>query len=561
MSEQTLRRPRTERVRIEDLVLEDVPAGRYRVPAFQRPWRWTRDDVLDLFDSLWRGYPIGVMLCWTRPGEQEVLRLGEFSVELEARASAYSIIDGQQRVHALVGVLRHPFDADPLHRGSDFELYFDLKNAKFCHRDTPGAPDPLWVPMNRVASSAALASWLDDRDLRRSQPELYRRALDLGRMVREHELLLYVLDTDDEGAIRQLFARLNNTGRRLRETEVFDALHRGRGGPIDDLAHLAVEVGEQGFGAISEQRLLHVCLAVVGATFKSRLQGRLHRDAPTRTELNRVRPALFRALALLRDYAHIPTAADLPHSLSLCALAILCDRFESIDDRNAELLARFVWRGTATDVLNGRNQELSARVYRAARRQDAPLHAIVQALLAAVPSTPPGDEALLWRPTSGLSRLQLLALEAAQPIDLRTRELLSAEDLRPAGRAMSVVPVFGEAEVPDGPLRRSLGNHLLHPRVPGLTRLGPLLADLSRPQLFVPNPGKILASHLVFDEALGALRQGDVPRFVALRERDVRRQIQIHLDAHACWRPADRDRPPIDALVGDDEDEPHAHDG
>lgn len=38
--------------------------GRIRIPHFQRPLRWQRDDVIKLFDSIVRGYPVGSLLLW-----------------------------------------------------------------------------------------------------------------------------------------------------------------------------------------------------------------------------------------------------------------------------------------------------------------------------------------------------------------------------------------------------------------------------------------------------------------------------------------------------------------
>lgn len=556
MSDRNLKRPRTEHVRVEDLVLYDVPDGKYRIPAFQRPWRWTRDDILDLFDSLWRGFPIGVILCWTRPGPAETIAMGEFKREVPERHAAQFIIDGQQRLRALVGVLRHPQLPDFGRRGSDFELYFDLSSSRFCHRNDAGAPPDTWLPMNVVADTASLSAWLDEHTLRIERPELYRLALELGRMVREHELLLYVLDTEDEAAIRQLFARLNNTGRRLKETEVFDALHRDMGGPIDDLDHLVIEVASRGFGSLSPDRLLQVCLAVAGVEFRSRLQGRLHRAPPDGEQLERVKPALFGALALLRDHAGLPTGADLPHSLSLCAIAILFDRFKEIDTRNAELLSRFIWRGTVTDALNGRNQELAARVYKAVRAPDHTLSDCVQRLLEAVPRSAEGALSVKrWNPTHGLSKLILLALEAQRPKDLRTGRELSQEDLRPNGGPLKAVRIFGNAELPDSRWRQSLGNYLLHPRVAELPRAEVLLRDLSSAPLFAARSALILASHGIGPEAWGAFQAADFTLFVEHRERQLLHQIEAHIADRARWDAADRDRPPISALVGDGEDD------
>lgn len=548
-----IRRPRTEHIRVEDLVLDDVPSGRFRIPRFQRPWRWTRDDVLDLFDSLWRGYPIGVILCWTRDAEAETIQMGEFSCEVAARSNANLVIDGQQRIRALVGVLRNPGLTDTGRRGTDFELYFDLHDRRFCHRDTPRPPPSHWLPMRVVARSSDLSEWLDERSLRRDQPGQYRVALELGRMIREHELLLYVVNSEDEGAIRQLFARLNNMGRRLRETEVFDALHRGMGGPIDDLTHLALETARAGFGVMKEERLLQVCLAIHGAEFRRKLEGRLHRTPPEKARLEGVKPALFAALGLLREHADLPSGNDIPHALALNAIAILCARFPDIAPRNADLLSRFVWRGAATEALNGRNQELAARVYGEARRPGADQHACVQGLLSLVPRSEPSPFSIgSWNPNRGFSRLILRAMEVLMPRDLQTLRTLGFDELRPEGKPLQAIPIFNQAQLPGLEWRRSIGNLLLHPAPGGLRYLSPLLKDLARPSLF-RDPALFypaLESHSIPPQAWEAFLEGHTEAFLSLREAALKQRVREFIAVHARWDDQDRDRPPLDAIIG-----------
>ena len=50
--------------------------GRIRIPHFQRPLRWQRDDFIKLFDSIVRGYPVGSLLLWHRSARAETLQLG-----------------------------------------------------------------------------------------------------------------------------------------------------------------------------------------------------------------------------------------------------------------------------------------------------------------------------------------------------------------------------------------------------------------------------------------------------------------------------------------------------
>ncbi|GIV93822.1 MAG: hypothetical protein KatS3mg056_2531 [Chloroflexus sp.] len=43
-------------------LLEDIAIGEIGLPDIQRPFVWDTTRVRDLFDSMYRGYPIGTLL-------------------------------------------------------------------------------------------------------------------------------------------------------------------------------------------------------------------------------------------------------------------------------------------------------------------------------------------------------------------------------------------------------------------------------------------------------------------------------------------------------------------
>ena len=51
------------------------------IPGIQRPYVWTQDQIIRLFDSLMRKYPIGTLLLWDLPkqsrGDWEIYRFIE----------------------------------------------------------------------------------------------------------------------------------------------------------------------------------------------------------------------------------------------------------------------------------------------------------------------------------------------------------------------------------------------------------------------------------------------------------------------------------------------------
>lgn len=66
---------------VEDLVAL-VARGGVRVPAFQRGLKWKEKDVVALFDSIYRGYPVGSILL--RKGKAEANRIQVGSLAIDA---------------------------------------------------------------------------------------------------------------------------------------------------------------------------------------------------------------------------------------------------------------------------------------------------------------------------------------------------------------------------------------------------------------------------------------------------------------------------------------------
>lgn len=332
-------RPRADAVPVEDLV-GWVVEGRVRIPKFQRPMRWRASHILELFDSLWLGYPVGNLLFWQRPaGEDPALNLGPLTIHAKQRSDALWVIDGQQRLTALAGVLKHPH---PTTSSSDlFALWFDLENQHFV-RPRPGEDLPAaWLPMNRVLDAVSLGEWWSDNQALAGQTDLYRVALQLGRRVRESKLPIYIVETPNPDALKIIFARLNTSGVAMRETEVFNALHtlEGTQNPLDVLAQTCREAR---MGTLEENWRLRCLLTVAGEGL----------DTPPRREIEGYRShvpgataALSLALDFLKNEGHIPHLRALPYRLPVVALVRFFHNHPAPSPRSLVLLRRWLWRG------------------------------------------------------------------------------------------------------------------------------------------------------------------------------------------------------------------------
>ena len=81
-----------------------IDIGDLGLPDIQRPFVWRDAKVRDLFDSLYRGFPIGSYLLWRNTAGGRTHQIG--IKEREHKDPNLLIIDGQQRLTALYSVFR-----------------------------------------------------------------------------------------------------------------------------------------------------------------------------------------------------------------------------------------------------------------------------------------------------------------------------------------------------------------------------------------------------------------------------------------------------------------------
>jgi hypothetical protein len=81
-----------------------IDIGDLGLPDIQRPFVWRDAKVRNLFDSLYRGFPIGSYLLWRNTANGRAHQIGE--KEHEHKDPSLLIIDGQQRLTALYSVFR-----------------------------------------------------------------------------------------------------------------------------------------------------------------------------------------------------------------------------------------------------------------------------------------------------------------------------------------------------------------------------------------------------------------------------------------------------------------------
>ena len=548
------RRPETKSFSIEDL-LDRVRRGEVRIPDFQRPLRWTAEDVRDLLDSVYRGYPIGTLLFWRREAPAANVSFGPVRIDAPSTSQGLWAVDGQQRVTALAGVLLHPSYGDEAGR-DDFHLYFDLETEELHAPPATGAPPPHWLPMNEVLDSESLLHWLNRYPGREAHPEHLRAAIRLGKAIREYQVPAYVVDTEDEKVLRIIFKRLNTAGRPLTDEEVFNALYVGSRSL--SLESVTEGLRELGFGSIPEPLLLRAVLAVRGLDFTRGYQEQLSQDDELTETVRRTDRALRDAIVFLKRDAFIPHLKLLPApENSLVLLTRFFQLHPEPSPRSRELLSRWFWRHIVFGGWELKPPE-ALQVFAAIRSDE---ERSIQTLLGQVP--PPLIR--WWMETGmpvipnapvGIPLVLRIAMLSLQPRHLLTGAVLDPAELleQPGEGFHPILPPgdtrwFAPGIVDRRMVRRVVEGtfgFLFHPPVPGRPFFQLLGAQ-------PPLAEEILHSHGLTSQAVDALRRTDGFGFLSLRQAVLEPVLRQFMEARTRWD--DSDRPSLQSMIIDDDED------
>lgn len=516
------RRPEATTVTVKRLV-EKVLGGEVRLPSFQRPLRWRAEDVVKLFDSIWRGYPIGSLLVWKRPARAEEIRVGGARLTVGA-VDAWWLVDGQQRTTAMAAAL------SDLDHGYDkrWVVHFDAENDAFRSGDVP--PDRVGtdVPLAILGDLRRLGRWIREH----SPPdELVQRIEEAQQRILDYSIPVYVVDTEEEGALRAAFARMNSTGARMRADEVFQALlgaPSASEGARLDLDALQAACNIEGFGEPPRAEVLKAVLGMSEMDPTSRLERLRDQDVSRLVNREDAEDALRSAVEFLQKECRIPHIRLIPYPVVFVILARWFYIYPRSEPQTRQMLARWLWRGVATGVHQRAEVSKMREQVRAIHGVDE--QASLDRLFAYVRGGGPSSWTLnRFNLKNARSRVEVLSLLARSPRDRSGKVSLNAliSNGRVAREVFATRHLSGLDEV-DSALARTAANRVMLD-----AKHTDLQVELARWD--VEADADALASQLIDPESFEALRRRDVRTFLHRRSAAIRENVESFVDQHAAW--------------------------
>ena len=195
-------------------IVNEIELGNIRIPGFQRGYTWDRQKTTRLMDSLYQGYPIGIVTFWTQRDEND--------------RSVRMIVDGQQRLTTIYACFK---DAEPPHQHTNrrelpIGMHFSPKQQlfKFPSRSDQ-REDHTWIRVTEVLQDDEnIMNW--ERKVEAdgsSKEEIRRYYLYIRKLasVRDREIKEQEIDANlNPEQVIKIFDRINAQGKRLTRGEL-----------------------------------------------------------------------------------------------------------------------------------------------------------------------------------------------------------------------------------------------------------------------------------------------------------------------------------------------------
>lgn len=213
-------------------LIGDIEMGDIGLPDIQRPFVWKNAKVRDLFDSMYRGYPVGYFLFWENQVGEKTKQIG---ANRHQKVASLLIVDGQQRLTSLYAVLKGIPVLRENYETEQIEIAFRPTDGSFQVCDAAIRRDPEYLPniSELFAPTASQFAIVGDY-LKRL--EAYREKNDLPftpaekqaceqSLQRLFSLTNYPFTTlqlsagIEEEQVAEVFVRINSEGKKLNQAD------------------------------------------------------------------------------------------------------------------------------------------------------------------------------------------------------------------------------------------------------------------------------------------------------------------------------------------------------
>lgn len=201
-----------------------VDTGTVTLPDLQRPFVWSATKVRDLFDSMYRGYPVGQLMFWQTGAEAGARKIG---VGDKTQVATHAIVDGQQRLTSLFAVMTGESVIREDYRAARIRIAFNPFTERFEVATPATDKSPEWVSSITDLfknGPEVIDDFVDDaaerHDLSREDARKIRQILNKVSALDRYQFTVVDLDKEaDEEQVAEIFVRINSEGISLNQAD------------------------------------------------------------------------------------------------------------------------------------------------------------------------------------------------------------------------------------------------------------------------------------------------------------------------------------------------------
>lgn len=210
-------------------LVSNIDHGSLGLPDIQRPFVWNNTQVRDLFDSMFRGYPVGFLLFWAASVNQGSRQIG--SIGHGTDAPSLLIIDGQQRLTSLYAVMKGKPVMDKNFAERPIKIAFHPEKGTFEVHTAALARSPEWIPnisdlfTQPGSSRKHINAFLERLEAAQGgvapeREEVIAENIEQLFNIKGYSFSALEIDKDtDEELVSDIFVRVNSGGQKLNQSD------------------------------------------------------------------------------------------------------------------------------------------------------------------------------------------------------------------------------------------------------------------------------------------------------------------------------------------------------
>lgn len=325
---------RPEREYLREIVAK-MQDGQYAVPAFQRDLVWIAPQIIDLFDSISKGYPIGSIILWKpRPTDSYPIKTIYDEIELSGTEAQYYILDGRQRLTTFYCCVMD-YDGKP----SKFKLCYNLE------KDSFEIPKKQYDNVKLVLLSDVYDTFsmlgllqkymtLEDVSVRNDYIVKIKK---LNTILQSYEIGEVILDDCSLDEASTVFSRINSKGTDISKVEMLQALYYNNKRSVlvaEEIKALINEMKSYDFIGLKTDDVLNCCYRYLGKfNFENKIKELLEHGnledivAHLKVDFKKAVEFLHNECGVL-SYKHLPYARQL---VAICAFFAVKKDYTSLD--------------------------------------------------------------------------------------------------------------------------------------------------------------------------------------------------------------------------------------